>query len=234
MANMKKIFLIFNLLVLTVVVNAQKQDSTATSYCPKFSIGFSPMGIAINRIRFELETGVNKKSPILLSVAPIIYSGTTSQYNNTRNIPPDNSKNSYSTDNVGGVGGELMAKFTRITDPIRIKMIYGGVGLGYHNINLTFEDYNWTPYQQDGLEYYSYNLGPQEETIKRVDVFGVFGGRIYVNKAFYLDGNVGLMYQKSSISSTLLVNRDHLNGPLDYGYTGLNYRFNFTVGISLF
>ncbi len=234
---MRKIIASF--LLVTCVASGYAQvlvDTTmgTENFTPKFSIGFSPLAIAFSKARLDLETGFGKQSPILLSVSPIFYTGNTDIYAGSRNVSASDTKNASTTDQISGMGAEIQLKFTRIVNYEQLTLIYAGIGVGFHNIKFEFEDYGWEPYEKDGLQYYRYDLGPQKETVKRTDVFGMIGGRAYVNKFLYFDGNVGMVFQNSDITSTQSVIRPHLNGPIDFGYTGVNLKVNFTVGVSLF
>lgn len=211
-------------------------DNTGNS--PKFSVGFSPLSLPLGKVRFDLETGIGKQNPILISIAPIAYIGSTSIYSDTRNLTPEDQKNrDYTTDNLSGFGTEFGIKFSKAVQEDNLILMYVGAGAGLHNIKLDYLDYDWRAYTaDDGLEYYHYEMGPEKETIKRTDIFGMVGTRIYANKFVFFDGNVGIVYQNSEITTTSSNTelRPHRNGPIELGYTGMNLRANFSIGFSIF
>ncbi len=231
---MKKLVLSGLLVACVLFGQGQQVLQPLKSTQPKFSAGFSPISLLFNKIRFELETGIGKQKPILLALSPIIYSGTTTSYMGTRGLQPDNQKGEFSPDQVSGFGAEAMLKFAKPLDPFELRMLYWGFGMGYHQINLEFEDFNFEPFNEDNLTYYSYQLADQTETIKRVDVFGLVGGRLYANNFFFFDACMGISYQNATVSSSLTVPRDQNSDPFRPGYSGLNYRFVLTAGISIF
>jgi len=221
-------------LVTLVSLNLCAQEIEPARQQPKFSFGFAPLSLLFNKTRFELETGVGKKSPVMISVSPIFYSGTTQMYSNTRHIKPDNSEADYSSDLVSGMGGEMGIKFMKVLDPFHLSMIYYGFGVGYHKINLSYQDYDFQPYQEDGLTYYNYQLGDVREDIQRTNVFGLLGGRTYAGNRIYFDLSIGLGYQKSNIKSSAFQPRDHESSIFGFGYTGFCYKAVLSVGFSLF
>ncbi|MES2628065.1 MAG: hypothetical protein V4616_03765 [Bacteroidota bacterium] len=210
-----------------------QQDSSFLNTAPKFSFGFSPLSVFFSKVKLDFETGFQSKNPMLLSLSPVIYTGETYIYSNTRNIGPDNERTSNG-DLVSGFGAEAQLKMARVIDADNLFMLYGGVGLGYHDISLKFTDFGWSTYREDGLEYYEYGIGDEKERIKRVDVFVNLGLRAYVNRRIYFDLSAGFVYQNSTITTTQSFSRPHRSGILDFGNQGANLRGNFAVGFSIF
>lgn len=199
----------------------------------KFSGGMSPFGIFNNRIKIDLEHGIPGKS-ILLCLNPTFYTGYTDIYTDTRSLDTNGKLADFGDDQVSGFGGEAMVKFVRTLNTRRLTQVYGGIGLGYHKVNLKFMDYSWASFEEGGLRYYRYALGEQEENIKRIEGIACFGMKVYAGNFFYFDSSIGLLVQKSNITSTLPVVRKHYQGVMDFGNTGTNLRFTFTMGVSLF
>ncbi len=230
---MKK--LIYSFLLSLIAISATAQDDSTISVTPKFSFGFSPLAMLLGKARFDFETGFKQnRNPILLSVSPIIYSGSTAMYRDTRSNGPDNERIYNSNDEVSGTGVELQLKITKVVDPRELFMVFAGVGMGYHNINLKFQDYTWNQYQEEGLTYYQYTLGDQSEKIQRFDIFANLGLRTYINRFFYFEASAGFSSQNPTITSSLYQTRRHDNGAIDYGYSGINVRGNIAIGFSLF
>ncbi len=241
MRHLISLFLILSTAIVTSAQSAPLIESDTNSayprpaYLPRLSFGFSPFSLTVNRLRLEAETGINGNLPMLFSIAPIFYTGTTTLYANSRQQPINSTQSNKSNfDKVSGIGAELGLKMFMATDELQYRFLYWGAGIGIHSIRLDFEDYNWEVSQENGLNYYNYFQAPQVEKIKRTDLFCMIGGRIYASNLIYFDGSIGVQYQHTSISSTQYVVRNHYNGPLDFGYKGGNLRMNFTLGFSLF
>lgn len=205
----------------------QAQDSLKN-----ISVGFTPQYLFQNGLRIDLEKEYGPKRN-RIAVRPYYYNGTTFIYENRGATAFNRSINAADkSDDVSGWGLELMHKF-RISRKDKYGYPYVGVGMGYHNVKLKFNEFDWQPEIEDGLAILRFDLFAQEEKVQRFDALIVIGYRAFLGHHFALDFTLGGVARTSWIESSLENPRDHQRGVLLYGFEGNTIRFGITLSMML-
>lgn len=224
-----------NYLVILLLFAAGMREAHAQEEAiPAFSLSFSPLSLFLNTVRMEAEYSPAKGSPLLIAISPAIYTGSTTLYRNTRNVPPGQFNSAYDKDRLGGAGAEASIRYVKKTDDPAVRFAYGGIGIGYHHISLAYNDYSWESFTEDGLTYYHFVAGQRQEVISRIDLALIAGLRVYNGRFLFFDFQSGVNYRIPAITTDNGMQRKRPGTFFDYGYKGLLFRFNFAIGFSFF
>jgi hypothetical protein len=135
---------------------------------------------------------------------------------------------------IEGYGAELYHKIflQKVDKPFGA---YVAWGLKYHQINISFEDYTWQKFTDNGLEYYEYVYKKVEEKLDRYGLNIIFGYQkdIFQQKMlidFYI--GYGLHFNNVTMSDDTVdeVYRDYF---WQYGYNGPHPVLGIRLGVVL-
>lgn len=231
---MKRLSLFVISLILCFNAMAQKADSSYS-----FSIRMSPQYLLINGFRADIEKTF--KHTLGIYVAYQYYNGLTNK-SGGRNKPLPNIDQSNddirNNDELDGYGMNAGARvylnhISRMVDNEEELIFFAGADVVYQKINVKFADYDYYPFYQNGLEYYSYDIFEKHETIEQKGINSYLGfqkreGRYHVDFLF------GLAYRDATIPPGLEKFRKYNRHSWDYGYSQFGAYCLMSFGVFLF
>lgn len=201
----------------------------------KMMLGFSPQYLLMQGVRFQLDLPSRRNHLRYFTLAPYLYAGYTRQYEDTRRTPPGDIEqpDNAGRDQVNGLGLEVMGKHFLRRENERDAPVYISYGLGYHYIELAFQEFGTVAFQEDDLTLYRFAYSEQQESIHRIDVILLIGATtLSDDEVLFADFFIGPVLKNSFVSSTLSESRDH-QALLRYGFNGITLRAGFSLGILL-
>ncbi len=180
--------------------------------------------------RFEIEYGFDPKNS--LSLSPVIYSYERMNYTGTAY----NGGNPDENHRLEGYGFDLSYRYCYTSgDTLARYAAYVKAGLGFHNLTYRYDEYNWFAYTgSDGLEYYSYRMGPQTQHTRRFDISMLAGFKCYYSRHFYMDYYAGVVYKKAKLKSSTVYELDNRRLLSDQSYSGIVPRLGIALGYKIF
>ncbi|MEM6298059.1 MAG: hypothetical protein AAF740_05150, partial [Bacteroidota bacterium] len=191
----------------------------------------------------ELEVPLKYNNARLL-LAPVVYSGRTEAYTDSRNTElrdairqGDNTSNLFNHDLVRGFGMEFGIKRV-LNEPEKYKYVYKaplywGVLVGVHYVTLEYEDAAWTPIEEDGINFLEPQLATFKDQILRLDVGPIIGGKTYTDN-FHVDYFIGASYRFAGNLGETKERREHNDlNVLGHAYRGFLIRGGITFNVHL-
>ena len=196
------------------------------------ALSWHPLSLNFNALEVGVEKNIGNPQNSI-KVYGLAYLGNTNRYESQRNHSSDQQdfEESYLKDRVGGWGARIEYRhyfFNRLENA-SIKPFFGLSG-SYHQVQLKYADYGWTPIEIDGVSFFNYTLNDFQEDISRTDINLSIGLRKEFIKKLVLDIYGGGVYKITDISTTNSQSRNYNNSLLDFGYSGLGYHFGFSAG----
>lgn len=211
-----------------------------TVYYPyHFSVGWDPFKLIDNAFWFSFERPIGgADSYHHLRLSPIIYVGHTRLYEDERNYQSLNLSNTdlrfenfNDSDEVSGFGLEAWYAYEFSRNELGKSSLFSWfvvAGVGYHRINLQYEDVQWQTYTlDDGLTAYRLDQGIFQDDIDRLDLSLLLSARVRFSP-IDIDLFFGMARRHSQISSGIgpSERHDQINS---HGHAGWAPRFNCLV-----
>lgn len=179
-----------------------------------FLISFVPHVMIANGFRFDLEKRLCKNHWLIVS--PVLYTTLRSEYNsyNSSTNDQENVKNL----SISGFGVIISHKIFFGKNQ-SCKGMYGSYGFKYNSVSLKYQNYAWTKYIDNGLEYYGWKLADIKEDISNYGLDIVVGSQNFIfKKIVFLDIYAGIGLQLAKVK---------LEGTQKSSFSGLMWHYGF-------
>ena len=221
---MKRISLIFLLLLSISVVNAQYLKKDTTFVKPSYKFSFTPHYLIYNGIRLDFEKEFKEKNWYVIS--PTFYLGRNSDFDESKITDDNYYKNLY--------GAGLGFYYKHILGNSLIVNAYFSAGARFNYFYIDYYNYQWITTVEDGNEIINYELQEINEQIFRLDGNLTLGLETEFYQRLYMDTYFGLAlrYSYPYISKDGITSEKFDDFMWRYGYTGAAIVLGVKFGIN--
>ncbi|MDP1726031.1 MAG: hypothetical protein Q8M15_04555 [Bacteroidota bacterium] len=221
-------------LLLCLNARAQKADSNYS-----FSIRICPQYLLINGFRADFEKSF--KHTLGVYIAGQYYSGLTNKSGGRNSRLPnidqsnDDMRNNDQLDGYGLNAGArvYLNRLSRLVDHDEELIFFTGADVMYQKINVQFNDYDYYPFYQNGLQYYSYDIFEKHETIEQKGINSFLGFQKREGR-YHFEVLLGMAYRDATIPPDLEKFRNYKRHSWDYGYSQFGAYCLMSFGMFLF
>ncbi|MGV3509408.1 MAG: hypothetical protein ACO1N7_08980 [Sphingobacteriaceae bacterium] len=180
-----------------------------------------PLFALNNALRLDVEMKLQNKN-LNFIISPEFYKGYASD---NKFILSDKKRGIDEVEGIGiGVSHKIDFNSNRNT--------YFNYGLMYRDLNITYEDEGYIPYQRDGLSYYEYGLYVDKLKISSILLDACIGIQSHNFGRFILDFYIGGGYKTSSKTSNYN-GRSYDQHHASYAYNGFVFRTGIKAGFKI-
>lgn len=179
-----------------------------------------PLFALNNALRLDAEMKLRSKN-LNFIISPEFYKGYSSD---NKSILSDKKR----IDEVEGIGIGVSHKIDFNSN----RNTYFNYGLMYRDLNITYEDEGYIPYQRGGLSYYEYGLYVDKLKINSILLDACIGIQSHSFGRFILDFYVGGGYKTSSKTSNYN-GRSYDQHHASYAYNGFVFRTGIKAGFKI-